>query len=62
MSDWPFELWLIYGVKGLGLSPENFWAMSVSDWLNLTAKNKMQTMARTDLETLMQTFPDEVIS
>ncbi len=58
MSEWPFDLWLKYAVKVLGLSPSEFWDMSVRDWLALTAVSS-QGLPRGDFETLMQTYPDE---
>ncbi|PHQ60443.1 MAG: hypothetical protein COC03_02250 [Robiginitomaculum sp.] len=58
-SEWPFDLWLKTAVRGFGLSPAEFWAMSVRDWLALLVRNGEQGLARTGLSTLMNTYPDE---
>jgi hypothetical protein len=60
MSGWPFQLWLSYAVKGLKLSPETFWSMSVIDWLSLSSHDAQRAMPRKKLNILMQTYPDEV--
>jgi len=58
MSEWPFDLWLKTAVRGFGLSPAAFWAMSVRDWLSLLASNSEQGLARTELSSLMNIYPD----
>lgn len=60
MDEWPFDLWLKYAVKALGLSPSEFWTMSVSDWLCLSAHDGGRVLTRQHLEHLMQIFPDKV--
>jgi Phage tail assembly chaperone protein, TAC len=59
-SEWPFDLWLKTAVRGFGLSPTEFWSMSVRDWLNLLASSKAHGLARNDLSNLMNTYPDNV--
>ena len=58
-SEWPFDVWLKTAVRGFGLSPSQFWQMSVRDWLALLAGNAEQGLARADLSTLMDTYPDK---
>lgn len=57
-SDWPFDLWLKTAVRGFSLSPTEFWAMSVRDWLALIASHSEQGLARTELSVLMNIYPD----
>lgn len=59
MGEWPFDLWLRTAVRGFALSPTEFWNMSVRDWLALLAGNAQQSLARADLSTLINTYPDE---
>ena len=59
LREWPFDLWLKTAVRGFGLSPCAFWNMSVRDWLTLLASNEVQGLARAELCTLMNTYPDE---
>ena len=58
-SEWPFDVWLKTAVRGFGLSPSQFWQMSVRDWLALLASHTEQGLAREDLSTLMNTYPDK---
>ncbi len=58
MTEWPFDLWLGYAVRGLGLSPSAFWDMSIRDWMVLMAHTKHQGVSRQSLQELMQEFPD----
>ncbi len=59
LAEWPFDLWLKTAVRSFGLNPAAFWGMSVRDWLALLAGNAEQGLARADLGTLMNTYPDE---
>lgn len=34
--NWPFDAWLKIAVMQLGLSPRDFWALSLTDWFLLT--------------------------
>jgi len=60
MNAWPFDLWLRYGVGALKISPGEFWAMSVSDWLALTAKQSGWALRRAEFDELINQYPDEV--
>jgi len=60
MQAWPFDFWLKTAVRGFGLTPADFWDMSVRDWLALLSGEGAQGLARTDLSILMNTYPDEV--
>ena len=57
--EWPFDLWLRYACLRFGLSPAQFWAMSVRDWLALCAPQNGGGLPRSGLQTLMTTYPDE---
>ncbi len=59
LTEWPFDLWLKTAVRGFGLSPTDFWQMSMRDWLALLAGTSQQGLLRTDLDTLMDTYPDK---
>ncbi len=58
---WPFDLWLKTAVRGFGLSPIEFWAMSVRDWLSLLSNQTEQGLGRTEFSKLMGTYPDTSI-
>ncbi|MEE9272465.1 MAG: phage tail assembly chaperone [Robiginitomaculum sp.] len=60
MDEWPFDLWLRYGVKALRLSPSEFWAMSVRDWFVLIMDAQTLGIERSELIKLMKNYPDEV--
>jgi len=59
MHEWPFDMWLKTAVRGFGLSPREFWQMSVCDWLALIAGAGEHGMGREELGTLMNIYPDE---
>lgn len=48
-TDWPFEVWLKIAVMQLGLSPQDFWQMSVMDWFALTKASYPLAMSKADL-------------
>jgi len=48
-TDWPFEAWLKIAVMQLGLSPQDFWQMSVMDWFALTKPSFPRAMSKADL-------------
>ncbi len=58
MSAFPFDDWMRLSVTVFKLSPRDFWAMSVQDWLTLTAPQTPEISA-VDLRSLMKKFPDE---
>lgn len=47
--DWPYEAWLKIAVMQLGLSPQDFWQMSVMDWFALTKASSPRVMSKADL-------------
>ncbi len=59
-NNWPFEAWLRLAVKGFRLSPDEFWEMSLRDWLTLTRTEQTPCLNAQDLEALLIQFPDEV--
>ncbi len=58
MSAFPFDEWLRLSVTVLRISPEAFWAMSMRDWLTLTAAQSPD-ITPDDLRALMTRFPDK---
>lgn len=59
-SQWPFEAWLSLAVRGFRLSPQQFWDMSLRDWLTLTRADEARAMTADELSDLQIMFPDEV--
>ena len=58
MSPWPDLLRL--GVLRLGLSPDEFWRLSLAEWRALTAAPPQDTpLSRPDLEALLALYPDQ---
>jgi len=55
-TDWPFDVWLKLAVMQLGLSPKDFWEMSLIDWLSLTKTSAPSVMAKSDLIKLEQDY------
>jgi len=63
-KSWPFTEWLDLAVRHYGLSPSEFWQMSVKDWLSLLdyGLNKAgaaRPLQSHDLQNLMQAYPDQ---
>lgn len=58
-DDWPFDDWLRIAVKVLRISPGEFWAMSLRDWITLT-RDSQAKITRSDLTVLMRDFPDDL--
>ncbi|MBL4854845.1 MAG: phage tail assembly chaperone [Robiginitomaculum sp.] len=58
MTEWPFDMWLKTAVRGFGLSPHEFWQMSVCDWLVLIAGAGSEGITREKFDELMNTYPD----
>jgi len=60
--DWPFAEWLDVAVRIFGLSPQEFWAVSLSDWLTLleqrTRGATQRPITRDDFSKMMMNFPD----
>lgn len=62
-SRW--QAWFALGVIRFGLSPADFWALSLPEWLALVRTLTLERTAplsRTSLETLMDQFPDRIKS
>lgn len=55
-ANWPFEAWLKIAVLQLGISPEDFWKMSLRDWFALTRSTAPQAMRKSDLIKLEQDY------
>jgi len=61
MSSFPFDNWLRLAVTVMHISPSDFWAMSVREWLTLcTISNP--PLGRDDLSKLSEKFPDKKAS
>lgn len=58
-NNWPFEVWLRLAVRGFRLTPQQFWDMSLRDWLALTRSETVPTMSADELSELQIRFPDE---
>lgn len=58
-DNWPFDAWLNLAVTRFGLPPREFWAMSVKDWLTLTAPTNPQGLSRDGFAALSARYPDE---
>ena len=54
--DWPFKAWLKIAVMQLGLSPLEFWEMSLTDWFALTQTSAPLAMRKSDLIKLEQDY------
>lgn len=61
-NDWPFVQWLDLSVRVLGISPQDFWTMSLYDWLNILRLNVERRTStplhRDQLIGMMTSFPD----
>ena len=61
-SPWPFVQWLELSVRSLGLSPQDFWSMSLCDWLSIIRLNmdrqQLVPLHHEQLMSLMTQFPD----
>ena len=55
---WPFDRWLKIAVHVLRISPSKFWAMSLTEWQMLTAR-EAQSLGRERLAALQTQFPDK---
>lgn len=57
-----WQAWFAFGVVRLGLSPSDFWALSLTEWLALVravSEPAASPISRSDLAALMAKFPDE---
>lgn len=56
MSPWPALLRL--AVLRLGLTPDAFWRLSLTEWRALTQAPPADVLNRAELETLARAWPD----
>lgn len=54
----PWGAWLRMASQ-MGVAPAQFWALSVREWVLLTAHDPFPSLGRSGLETLMTSFPDD---
>jgi hypothetical protein len=57
-----WRVWLQLAVLRLGLSPPEFWALSVGEWralLDAAAPARGEAMSRAELEQLRAAWPDQ---
>lgn len=54
----PWREWLAYAVLSLGLSPRDFWALTLFEWRSLAPEGTV-AMDRSGLEKLIALYPDE---
>lgn len=57
MSGIPFDAWLRLAVR-MGISPRDFWRLSLKEWRMLTAPVDPAPLGRAELEALRVRFPD----
>lgn len=57
MSGIPFDAWLRLAVR-MGISPHDFWRLSLREWRALTAPAGPAPLGRVELEALRARFPD----
>ena len=48
-DKWPFEAWLKIAVMQLGLTPTEFWNLSLVDWFALTRSSGPRAMTKDEL-------------
>ena len=53
---WPFEVWQKVAVMQLGISPSEFWEMSLMDWFAVTKLSAPKAMRKSDLIKLEQDY------
>ena len=53
-TDWPFEAWQKIAVIQLGISPSEFWQLSLMDWFSVTKTSAPKAMRKSDLIKLEQ--------
>ena len=59
MVKTPWAAWFRHGVGELGLAPEEFWRLSLWEWLALVGKRAVNAPSRSDLEALVRAHPDK---
>lgn len=58
MSGIPWRRWLHIALR-LGVTPHEFWRLSVFEWLALLSGENSTALSRADLAQLMGAFPDK---
>jgi len=53
----PFDAWLRLAVR-MGISPRDFWRLSLKEWRTLTKAAGPAPLGRGELEALRTRFPD----
>ena len=60
--EWPFSTWLDLAVRVFGLTPKEFWELTLLDWLMLLSQTESRMTARPmnrhKLSDLISSFPD----
>lgn len=59
MNDWPVNAWFNLAVRKYGIQPEQFWAMSLHEWLMLLRDTTPDVLTREGFLHLSQIYPDE---
>jgi uncharacterized phage protein (TIGR02216 family) len=54
----PWRAWMAFGLGRLGLSPREFWTMSLAEWRAVLAAQEPYALGRRELEDLMLEHPD----
>jgi len=55
-NNWPFEGWLKIAVMQLGLTPSEFWKLSLVDWFALTRPRRSNAMTKDELIKMEQSY------
>lgn len=58
MKNWPFDQWQQIAIRRFNLSPSEFWAMPVREWLALMNGIKSVGFDRAALTELLTLYPD----
>ena len=58
-NEWPFSAWQSLAIRQFHLSPSEFWAMPVSEWLLLIGGLKSFGFDQIQLDDLMKKYPDD---
>jgi len=58
MKDWPFDAWQQIAIRRFNLSPSEFWAMPLRDWLGLMSGVKTGGFDSAALAELLKSYPD----
>lgn len=50
---------LVLAVRGLGLTPDAFWRLSLAEWIALTGDQRAAGLDRGALRALLKAYPDQ---